>query len=688
MKNGSAVEKTRARARRRAIDAHMTAQQPAPSANIPDNASEPALAEEPSPPAPLPDFEARYTELVSVGEREFACTFSGLDSSSGQRVFLKVLRANRRDDALANWFFTNEPAILRLLAREAPHVPVLPVLDTGVCSWGPYFALPLLSGWSLDHALKTARAFTGQTTLAVIEGGLEFLSLLHGAGIVHGDISPDNVFVETLTPPPADGHLAASFAVRLVDFNSARRFNGPENQHQIPPFLKRAYAAPEAVEGQPLSPSSDLFALGVVFYELLAGERPFFPDLQGSQQPSVAPIPLVCEVPSLVEQLVRSLLAPEPRDRPSSAHEALGALRSLKSLHYWLSQTTGPELATLLPRAEGPRFEARSRSGSAVGTGLADARSRTDLGASFRTPITVPRPQAGTGSARSESSVDRSEASLVFDVPVPHHDSMDLVDFSVFAPASVAPSTSFILEVWAYMREDQAEVLQRATRDRARIERGSRRAVHLPSATRVTLLLRLDDFEVLDAQDSFYWNGGYVNVGFIVKVPPQLPAGIYPGQVSILHNGALLSRLLFDLQVGAPIELTGPRNVRRQQFRSAFASYASADRPEVLRRVQGLSAAGVDVFLDVLSLRAGDDWEQSIVESIRSRDIFYLFWSMAASRSEWVGKEWRYALREKGLDSIHPIPLVDPRQVPPPSELATRHFNDLILLYLEQPAAL
>jgi hypothetical protein len=151
----------------------------------------------------------------------------------------------------------------------------------------------------------------------------------------------------------------------------------------------------------------------------------------------------------------------------------------------------------------------------------------------------------------------------------------------------------------------------------------------------------------------------------------------------VLHHGALLSRIIFDVQVGAPVERTSPREAHRVQFRSAFASYASADRDEVLRRVQGLTAAGLDVFLDVLSLRAGDDWEQSLMENIRAKDIFYLFWSMAASRSEWVDKEWRRALDEKGIDFIHPIPLVDPRLVPPPPELASRHFNDAILLYLE-----
>jgi hypothetical protein len=127
--------------------------------------------------------------------------------------------------------------------------------------------------------------------------------------------------------------------------------------------------------------------------------------------------------------------------------------------------------------------------------------------------------------------------------------------------------------------------------------------------------------------------------------------------------------------------------VREERVMSAFASYATQDRAEVLRRVQGIEAAGVQVFMDVLSLRAGQDWERRILENIRQNDVFYLFWSVPASRSEWVEKEWRLALKERGLGYIHPVPLADPVEAPPPPELASRHFNDLILACLRSHAA-
>jgi TIR domain len=87
-------------------------------------------------------------------------------------------------------------------------------------------------------------------------------------------------------------------------------------------------------------------------------------------------------------------------------------------------------------------------------------------------------------------------------------------------------------------------------------------------------------------------------------------------------------------------------------------------------------------------LREGQHWEKQILEQIRLRDLFCLFWSEAASKSPWVEKEWKCALSTRGLDYIHPVPLVDPAIVPPPSELgASKHFNDLSRIVIDYETA-
>jgi hypothetical protein len=87
----------------------------------------------------------------------------------------------------------------------------------------------------------------------------------------------------------------------------------------------------------------------------------------------------------------------------------------------------------------------------------------------------------------------------------------------------------------------------------------------------------------------------------------------------------------------------------------------------------------MDIFMDVLTLRSGDHWETRINEEIAARDVFYLFWSVAAIQSRWVEREWRTALVLRGLDHIDPVPLQPPAIAPPPAELSALHFNDWLL---------
>jgi hypothetical protein len=103
----------------------------------------------------------------------------------------------------------------------------------------------------------------------------------------------------------------------------------------------------------------------------------------------------------------------------------------------------------------------------------------------------------------------------------------------------------------------------------------------------------------------------------------------------------------------------------------------------VLARVQGIEKFA-DVFTDVRNLAAGAPYPTQLLERIDSSDVLYLFWSRHAKASEWVDREWRYGLKQHGIDFVDPVPLVDPRRVPPPAELAAeKHFNDWTLAFLE-----
>jgi hypothetical protein len=188
-----------------------------------------------------------------------------------------------------------------------------------------------------------------------------------------------------------------------------------------------------------------------------------------------------------------------------------------------------------------------------------------------------------------------------------------------------------------------------------------------------------------EPEDTIQWTGDISNVTFAAAVSDAATAGPKAGSVFVYAHGLQIARVHFVIEVGS--EAREPSSVGREERpHSAFASYANADRNEVLARVQGIQkiAPDLDVFLDVVKLRSGQDWASQLKKEIELRDIFYLFWSDNARRSEWVEREWRHALACKGADFIDPVPLVSPEQVPPPSELASKHFNDWTLAFLRK----
>jgi hypothetical protein len=321
-----------------------------------------------------------------------------------------------------------------------------------------------------------------------------------------------------------------------------------------------------------------------------------------------------------------------------------------------------------------------------------DRRSEPDvLTSSPPAAATMPKAEPPAMAAFEERA-----GSSRLEIALPASERIDLVAFSVFAPPVVAPTTSFLLNVWATLdesdrtarpgeaRRQREEMIRRASGGGRFREVGSRGPVRVPLASDLVLSLEFDSFSVADSVAILHWEGDIANASFIVRVP-ELQAGTYVGTVRVTRASLLLARVHFSVDVSetATPVLPDQQLGSQRAVQSAFASYASDDRALVLARVQGIRAAGIDVFLDLLSLRAGDRWQEELQKAIATRDILYLFWSPAARASEWVEREWRAAFEQRGRDFIWPVPLADVRDAPPPPELQALHFNDDILAHIE-----
>jgi serine/threonine-protein kinase len=265
--------------------------------------------------------EGRYVLEAELARGAIGTVWRALDTATGTRVAVKVLRpesAARPD--LVDRFLTEAE-----LLAELDHPCVVRVLDL-VPGLGCYaLVLELVKGPDLRHRLRADGPLPPAVAADVVAQVADALAYLHRRGIVHGDVKPGNVLV------PVDGA-----PVRLADFGVAQRIGVPRPVDAVRPWALHAtpeYVAPELVAGAPAGPASDVYALGIVLYELLSGRTPY----RGGTATDVllrhatcAPVPPL-GMPAAVWPVIEACTAPQPENRPSTATVA-NRLRGLEPL--------------------------------------------------------------------------------------------------------------------------------------------------------------------------------------------------------------------------------------------------------------------------------------------------------------------------------------------------------------------
>lgn len=274
----------------------------------------------------------------------------------------------------------------------------------------------------------------------------------------------------------------------------------------------------------------------------------------------------------------------------------------------------------------------------------------------------------------------------------------DEVSGTVYAPGQAAQGDSFLVQVFIHLPEqaDALDELAKEADEDARRRIASRLQKKIERGTELTFHLQMQGLTVDDDVQSCVWEGEPVCVQFGVSVPEDYKPRNIIGTVTVSEMSVPIGHLRFKFKVteaqsaedkaDAPSPEPQPAgNLTRYQ--QAFISYASKDRQEVLKRVQMLNLAKIKFFQDLLTLEAGDDFEKQIYENIDKSDVFFLFWSKAASESEWVMKEVEYAVKrraDKELPDPEIIPVIieGPPAVKPPEELSHIHFNDKLIYFI------
>ena len=258
----------------------------------------------------------------------------------------------------------------------------------------------------------------------------------------------------------------------------------------------------------------------------------------------------------------------------------------------------------------------------------------------------------------------------------------DDVQFRGTAPESINPGEYFPVKIMMYREDDyqRADRESAALADRTKSASSSIFQASLGQEFRITL--QSPDIQLDCESEHLRWNGKFAAADFEVYLPDDYAGRQLRLRGRVYSGDAVLTDLKLILQIRAP----QPQSVvcEKVRLRSAFISYASADRAKVVARIQGIQLAcpDMDLFFDVESLRRGENWEPRLYREISDRDLFYLFWSHNAAASEWVKKELLYAIDHKTMDFIEPIPLESPEVCAPPESLTGKHFNDWTLRYL------
>ena len=253
-----------------------------------------------------------------------------------------------------------------------------------------------------------------------------------------------------------------------------------------------------------------------------------------------------------------------------------------------------------------------------------------------------------------------------------HQPEIKKIQISAIAPGKFRKGDYNMVHVILY-EEDFRKIVD-ALKSPGDLE--EREMIKVPDDARIRVRLTSPDVEIQENDQEAQWYGEYLTFGFGVFMPVDYAKRSILFHAKVYINGVIASNLTFTAQCVSGYQQR--LEIRRRDVMRAFASYASEDRDEVIRVIQGMRKArqDLDVFLDVEGLRSGEHWEERLYHEIDSSDILYLCWSRSAKDSKWVDREWRYAFQQKGTAGVEPVPLEPSEICPPPPELDRKHFND------------
>ncbi|MCW4457407.1 protein kinase [Microbacterium sp. MPKO10] len=262
-------------------------------------------------------FGGRYELESRIAIGGMGEVWKATDNVIGRTVAIKILKDE----------YMGDPGFLERFRAEARHAALVNhegianVFDYGEENGSAFLVMELVPGEALSSTLEREHVLSTDATLDIVAQTAAALQAAHTAGLVHRDIKPGNLLI---TPDRR---------VKITDFGIARIADQVPLTATGQVMGTVQYLSPEQASGHPASPSTDIYSLGIVAYECLAGKRPFTGESQvaiAMAQINDAPPELPATVAEPVRNLVFSMIAKNPDDRPASTAHVVRAANALR----------------------------------------------------------------------------------------------------------------------------------------------------------------------------------------------------------------------------------------------------------------------------------------------------------------------------------------------------------------------
>ncbi|HEX5149133.1 MAG TPA: Stk1 family PASTA domain-containing Ser/Thr kinase, partial [Candidatus Limnocylindrales bacterium] len=330
----------------------------------------------------------RYRLLELLGQGGMATIYRARDAQLERDVAVKVLRPE----------YGRDPDFFARFRQEAQsaaslnHPGVVAVYDYGTDIVGPFIVMELVDGEDLASIIRRSGALPPRQAARLTAGVAHAIAAAHENGFVHRDIKPGNILVTR------EGR------VKVADFGIARAI--AEAALTLPGTTLGSvhYFSPEQARGEPTTPASDIYSLGIVLFELLTGHRPWTGDsaaaIATARLTSAVPSPsgIRAGVPPILEAITRKAMALDPEQRFASATEMADALDR------FLADSAGASAGSAGAAGVSPAAVEAAAAGAVAG-GLAGAAAASGAGAVPPLPSDQERTLAGTANPNTGARV-------------------------------------------------------------------------------------------------------------------------------------------------------------------------------------------------------------------------------------------------------------------------------------------